>query len=34
MVQMTGRELSEQGLSVAIAERPGSAVITYKKLDQ
>jgi hypothetical protein len=33
-VEMTGRELSECGLSVVISERPGSAVITYRKLDR
>jgi hypothetical protein len=28
---LTGRELLDKGLAVAIAEQPGSAVITYKK---
>ena len=30
-VKMTGRELREQGLPVTIKDRPGAAVITYKK---
>lgn len=29
--EMTGRELMEQGLPVTISERPGAAIITYKK---
>ena len=29
--EMTGRELSENGLVIAIKEQPGSALITYKK---
>jgi len=29
--EMTGRELTENGLLVSIPERPGSVVITYKK---
>jgi hypothetical protein len=29
--EMTGRELSETGLVIAINEQPGSALITYKK---
>ncbi len=31
-LEMTGRKLMEQGLTVTIADRPGAAVITYKKL--
>ena len=30
-IEMTGRELTESGLSVAIKQQPGSVVITYKK---
>jgi hypothetical protein len=30
-VEMSGRELLEKGLSIAIGERPGTAVIVYKK---
>ena len=30
--EVTGRELMESGLELAIAERPGSAVLTYEKL--
>ena len=29
--EMTGRELSETGLVIAVKEQPGSALITYKK---
>ena len=29
--EMTGRELAETGLVIAIKEQPGSALITYKK---
>ncbi|MCH2597709.1 MAG: GH36 C-terminal domain-containing protein, partial [Pirellulales bacterium] len=31
-VEKTGRELMEQGLVVTIAEKPGAALITYKKV--
>ena len=30
-MQFSGRELTDRGLSIAIREKPGSAVITYKK---
>ena len=29
---VTGRELAETGLLVAITQQPGSVVITYKKI--
>ena len=32
-LKMTGHKLMEQGLSVSIPDRPGAAIITYKKLD-
>jgi alpha-galactosidase len=32
--EISGRELLEQGLSVVVKDRPGAAVITYKKKSQ
>ena len=29
--EMTGRQLTEQGLSIVLKDKPGSAVILYKK---
>jgi alpha-galactosidase len=33
-LEISGRELLDQGLSVAVKDRPGAAVITYKKKTQ
>jgi hypothetical protein len=30
--QISGQELMKKGLVIAIADRPGSAVVTYKKV--
>jgi len=30
--EMTGRELMEKGLLVAVSERPGSAIVVYRKV--
>jgi hypothetical protein len=32
--QMTGRELMEDGLLIAIQEVPGAALVTYKRADR
>jgi hypothetical protein len=29
--EMTGRELMDQGIPVNISDRPGAAIVTYKK---
>ena len=31
--EATGRELAERGLAIAIPERPGAAIITYRRLE-
>jgi hypothetical protein len=32
--EMTGRELMESGLLIAISEKPGAVLITYKKANR
>ena len=32
--QMTGRELMEHGLLIALPEKPGAALITYERADK
>jgi hypothetical protein len=32
LIHLTGRELMEQGISIEIAEKPGSALFVYKRV--